>query len=181
MHGFRHAPGSNHVCVSILGIFTFSFVICKYNLQSSDGAFTTLSPCDICRKGNHYFTNLCQNCKLLLTSRSFPSSPRSSPPFVPFFSCGLHPHLIPPSRFFRLQYYLILSPFRHPSEVHFLSPLAPVLSLLVPFLSCGLHPQKTSLILASNMPRHSFEQRGTSFQFSIVRGLSRWRRGRRGW
>ncbi len=37
MHGFRHAPGSNHVCVSILGIIMFSFVICKYNLQSSDG------------------------------------------------------------------------------------------------------------------------------------------------
>ena len=54
----------------------------------------TLPPCYNCRKGNHYFTNLCQNCKLLLTSRSFPSSPRSPPPFVPFFSCGLHPHLM---------------------------------------------------------------------------------------
>lgn len=40
-------------------------------------------PCYNCRKGNHYFTNLCQNCKLLLTSRSFPSSPRSFPPLCP--------------------------------------------------------------------------------------------------
>ena len=27
MHGLRHAPGSNHVCVSFLGVFAFSFVI----------------------------------------------------------------------------------------------------------------------------------------------------------
>ena len=36
MHGLRHAPGSNHVWVSFLGVFTFSFVISKINLQSSD-------------------------------------------------------------------------------------------------------------------------------------------------
>lgn len=27
MHGLRHAPGSNQVCVSFLGVFAFSFVI----------------------------------------------------------------------------------------------------------------------------------------------------------
>ena len=36
MHGLRHAPGSNHVCDSFSGMFTFLSVIYKYNLHSSD-------------------------------------------------------------------------------------------------------------------------------------------------
>lgn len=38
MHGFRHAPGSNHLNVSFLVMFKFASVINKCNLLSRDGA-----------------------------------------------------------------------------------------------------------------------------------------------
>ena len=109
MHGLRHAPGSNHVWVSFLGVFTFSFVISKFNLQSSDEttqlcrAYSLLSrsfsvdflhPFLYCpvlfprilsesaepvRKGNHYYANLCEKSQLLLI-------PRASPFQLRFFS-----------------------------------------------------------------------------------------------
>ena len=77
MHGLRHAPGSNHVCVSFLGVFTLSFVmfvgaltlsfvISKYNLQLSDGT-------------SHLY--------LGFLYRPVPF------PIVPFLICGFYPHL----------------------------------------------------------------------------------------
>ena len=64
MHGLRHAPGSNHVCVSFLVMFTFSFVICKYNLHSSDG--TSHLPAVTVRKGKHYSANLYERTQIII-------------------------------------------------------------------------------------------------------------------
>ena len=80
------------------------------------------------RKSNHYFANLCEKSKLLLSSRSFflrpvpflrivsapcpfvPSLSQSVTlvPVVPFFSRGLHPRLITFCTLGRLHFYLIL-------------------------------------------------------------------------
>jgi hypothetical protein len=78
MHGLRHAPGSNHVKVSFLGVFTFSFVIGKYNLQSSDGT-----------------SQFCPTFSLLSRPFSvilFLSYCPVSTTIVPFHSRGLYPH-----------------------------------------------------------------------------------------
>ena len=48
MHGLCHAPGSNHVNVSFSALFAFSFVISKYNLQSSDGTSQFCSAFSYC-------------------------------------------------------------------------------------------------------------------------------------
>ena len=101
MHGLRHVPGSNHVNVSLLGMFNILSVISKYNLQSSNGTPTpiTLSVC----KDNHFFA---YNTTLTYFSIYVPSfslrMPSRNPvPFislripsrnpVPFISCGFHP------------------------------------------------------------------------------------------
>ena len=88
MHGLRHVPGSNHVNVSLLGMFNILSVISKYYLQSSNGTSTpiTLSVC----KDNHFFA---YNTTLTYFSIYVPSFslriPSRNP--VSFISCGFHP------------------------------------------------------------------------------------------
>lgn len=89
MQGLRHAPGSSHVCVSFFGVFTFSFVISKYNLQPSDRTSQYCPVAITVCKGNHYSANLSEKSKLLLSPRSF----SFTLPLRPVSFRGLYPHL----------------------------------------------------------------------------------------